>query len=449
MNNSGSILNFGFLGNAVLNNAGTLNNTGTILNVPSWWRYEYRHPKQQRYINISYGGSLSNFGTFNNSGTISAFASVVLAIAEHSSIQEQLALRRTSSQTVARLTTTAAGQFTGSSGGGIDNSGIINNHGSISEVHFNNSGTLNNSGLILSESAASLTNTGTLNNLGGTIDIGSGPGEIDNTGGVLTNDASGTITSRNALNNTLGATLNNAGTLNNSGGTIFNDPTSTITNTGTLNNTGSVNNSGIFTNSGAVKISSTGLFTTSTNYTQTAGSTIVNGILTATGSALVDIERGALGGTGTINGNVAMGGTLTPGATGTPGTLVIFGNYEQLGNGTLEELMGPVSHSFLDVSGNVMLDPGSLLDITLLNGFDPLNQTFSIMDFESRVGQFSNGPSFSDDGFIWDITYRQHEIDVTAVQPTPEPSSLLLLFIGLAALAFYVPRRMDKTQRLA
>jgi hypothetical protein len=163
----------------------------------------------------------------------------------------------------------------------------------------------------------------------------------------------------------------------------------------------------------------------------------------------VDIERGALGGTGTINGNVAMGGTLTSGATGTPGTLVIFGNYEQLGNGTLEELMGPVSHSFLDVSGSVMLDPGSLLDITLLNGFDPLNQTFSIMDFESRVGQFSNGPSFSDDGFIWDITYRQHQIDVTAVQPTPEPSSLLLLFMGLAALALYVPRRMDKTQRFA
>ena len=39
------------------------------------------------------------------------------------------------------------------------------------------------------------------------------------------------------------------------------------------------------------------------------------------------------------------------------------------------------------------------------------------MDFESRVGQFSNGASFSDDGFIWAITYRQHEIDVTAVRP--------------------------------
>jgi len=68
---------------------------------------------------------------------------------------------------------------------------------------------------------------------------------------------------------------------------------------------------------------------------------------------------------------------------------------------------------------------------------------------ESRVGQFSSGASFSDDGFIGATTYRQHEIDVTAVQRTPEPSSLLLLFIGLAALAFYVPRKMDKTQRLA
>ena len=64
------------------------------------------------------------------------------------------------------------------------------------------------------------------------------------------------------------------------------------------------------------------------------------------------------------------------------------------------------------------------------------------------TGQFSNGSSFWDDNYLWDITYHQHEIDVTAVQ-APEPSSLLLLFIGLAALAFYAHRKMDKTQRLA
>jgi hypothetical protein len=194
--------------------------------------------------------------------------------------------------------------------------------------------------------------------------------------------------------------------------------------------------------------SSSGLFTTSSNYTQTGGSTLVNGTLTATGSAIVNIQGGTLGGTGTINGNVEMAGTMMPGAPGTPGTLTIFGNYEQTGNGTFDELMGPLSHSFLDVSGNVSLDSGALLDITLLDSYDPLNQTFSIMDFAFLNGQFANGSAFWDDGYLWDITYRQHEVDVTAVQ-APEPSSLLLLLIGLAVLALYAHPKMNKTQHLA
>jgi hypothetical protein len=140
-----------------------------------------------------------------------------------------------------------------------------------------------------------------------------------------------------------GGDFTNSGTLNNAGGTFSNNVTSTIYNTGIINNTsganlmnaGTINNAGIFANSGAVMISITGLFTTSTNYTQTSGSTFVNGILTATGGAIVNIQGGTLGGTGTINGNVAMGGTIMPAAPGTPGTLTIFGNYEQTENGTL------------------------------------------------------------------------------------------------------------------
>ena len=183
-----------------------------------------------------------------------------------------------------------------------------------------------------------------------------------------------------------------------------------------------------------------------TTFTATGGIVAVNGILDP---AAVEIGSGtALQGTGTIIGNVAMGGTLTPGAPGTPGTLTIFGDYEHIGNGTLEELMSPFSRAFLNVNGNVALDSGSILDITLLQGYNPLGQTFSIMDYNSLVGQFSNGSSFWDDGYLWDVTYGQHEIDVTAVS-TPEPSSLILLFVGLAALALYAHRKMGKTRRLA
>jgi hypothetical protein len=91
--------------------------------------------------------------------------------------------------------------------------------------------------------------------------------------------------------------------------------------------------------SDAVTISSSGLFTTTTNYTQTAGSTFVNGTLTATGNAIEDIQRGSLAGTGTINDNVALGGTIMPGAPSAPGTLTIFGNYERTRTGILEELI--------------------------------------------------------------------------------------------------------------
>jgi hypothetical protein len=172
----------------------------------------------------------------------------------------------------------------------------------------------------------------------------------------------------------------------------------------------------------------------------------VNGILDPTA---VEIGAGgALQRTGKIFGNVAMSGTIIPGAPGTPGTLTIFGNYEQIGNGSLEELISPLSRSLLKVNGSVALDSNSYLDIILLNGYNPLGQKIDIMDYSSLVGQFSNGSSFSEDGYLWDVTYGQHEIDVTAVK-TPEPSSLLQLSIGLAALAFYVHRKMRKTQRLA
>ena len=152
-----------------------------------------------------------------------------------------------------------------------------------------------------------------------------------------------------------------------------------FTNSGTFNNSGALNNngstmtnSGTSLNAGTVTISSSGLFTTGTNYTQTAGSTLVNGTLAATGGAIVNIQGGTVGGTGKINGNVEVAGTMMPGAPGTPGTLTIFGNYEQTGTGIFEEFMSSLARAFLNVNGDVMLDSGSLLDITLLERVRPL-----------------------------------------------------------------------------
>ncbi len=100
------------------------------------------------------------------------------------------------------------------------------------------------------------------------------------------------------------------------------------------------------------------------------------------------------------------------------------------------------------MSGDGALNSDSILSISLFGDFNPLGDTFTIMDYASLVGQFSNGSSFWDDNFLWDLTYGQHEIDVTAVDE-PEPSSLLLLLVGCGAVALCAQRKMVKTHLLA
>ena len=368
---------------------------------------------------------------------------------------------------------------------GLLNQGTFNNKGTIAITSifdpgsFANSGTFSNTGtlsLSLIFNFSSFSNTGTLNNnKKGTIDLeDSCPGGCSNS---VTN--SGTINNKGTLNITRssdgGGLFANSGVINNSGGTISNALTSTLDNTGTINNTsgahldnlgtltnegvfnntlgahlmdaGTFNNTGTFSNSGAVRISSTGSFTTSADYTQTGGRTIVNGTLTATGGAIVDIEGGKLGGTGTINGDVLMKGTMSPGAGGAPGTFTVNGNYEQTSGGVLDEIIkGSSSNGVLDVTGALALDPGSLLEITLQGGFDPVGDSFTILDYSSLSGEFSNGTTFFADGFNWTLSYGPNDAVLTAVSTdlvsTPEPDTISLIAIGLLTLLWFAAKRV-------
>jgi fibronectin-binding autotransporter adhesin len=381
------------------------------------------------------------------------------------------------------LTNSSGAHFTNY--GGITNNGtitnnsgaIFTNYGSIGTFFFglgsfNNSGTLiNNSGASLDFEDAGLGNTGRLNNSGtiSVIDGGLGNGgTLNNTGtmsfsspmsdggslsnsGILNNK--GTI---NAIDNSQcdgsvcfisnSGTINNRGTINLANRSEFGSPY--FTNSGTLSNSGALNlngtsidNSGIFRNSGAVTIDSSSLFTTSTNYTQRAGSTLVDGILTATGSAIVDIKGGTLGGTGTINGDVLMKGIMLPGASGVPGTFTINGDYEQTSTGVFDELIsGSSSNGLLDVTGVLALDPGSLLEVTLQGGFNPLGDSFTILNYGSLVGEFSNGSEFFADGFEWTLSYGSNDAVLTAVS-TPEPGSMSLIAIGFVALLGFAAKR--------
>ena len=317
----------------------------------------------------------------------------------------------------------------------LSNDGTLINRGTISVVdaNFGNDGTLNNSGTISTTSGAQhdgtgFSNTGILNN-SGTMNAST---SSECLGDVCFFINSGTFNNRGTLNITG----------NSSDGAVYFSNSGTINNRGTLNLNGTtVDNSGTFRNSGAVTIDSSSLFTTSTNYTQTAGRTLVDGTLTATSGAIVDIKGGKLSGAGTINGDVLMRGIMSPGSSGAPGALTINGNYEQGGAGVFDELIsGANSNGVLDVTGILALDPGSLLEITLQGGFDPLEDSFTVLDYGSLVGEFSNGSEFFADGFEWTLSYGPNDVVLTAVS-TPEPDAMPLFAIGFLALLAYTKKR--------
>jgi fibronectin-binding autotransporter adhesin len=283
-------------------------------------------------------------------------------------------------------------------------------------------------------------------------------GAVTNNGYGITFGGTGDLLNvQGSFANTTNLSIGSLDTVNANGGLANSSGTVSISSGGTLNasnysqTSGSTDVSGRLTSqsysqSGGNTTVETGGVLSATTFTATGGTVTVNGILDPTA---VEIDSGAsLQGTGTIIGNVTMGGMLTPGGPGAPGTITVFGDYDQTNTGILDELISPLAQSFLDVNGDVTLNAGSFLNIILLEGYDPLGQTLDIMDYYSLVGQFSNGSSFWQDGYLWDISYGQHELDATAVQ-TPEPSALLLLLIGFAALSPWIFRRSAKHQHLA
>jgi hypothetical protein len=425
INNSGVLTNAGilFMEQHLINNFGTLaNNSGgtltfedaSVINSGKFYNYGMVHNEGGIFNNP--GASVTNYGTINVAFGI---------ITNHGN-----------------LLNTAVGTINQFGSSQLDNYGTLNNAGTInnSGSELYNYGTLNNSGILLSTPAVDnnfslLDNYGTLNN----------SGSLTNTDGVQFSSA----------------VLNNYGALNNSG-TLLNAPPSTpfsvaaINNSGTINNQGAIINDGMintgtFRNSGVVMISSIGLFTTNTNYTQMGGKTFVNGTLTGTGPAIVDIHAGILGGGGTINGNVKVAGTMIAGMPGTPLTFLINGNYEQTGAGIYDELISSNANGLLQVSGAANLDPGASLDIFLLGGFDPSNGTsFTILDYGSESGAFAiTDPLFNGGTQRWVISSYNggdgDDIVLTAeannVATTPEPANTLLFGTVLLVAAWYARKK--------
>jgi RTX calcium-binding nonapeptide repeat (4 copies) len=142
---------------------------------------------------------------------------------------------------------------------------------------------------------------------------------------------------------------------------------------------------GTFSNAGVVNIQSgAGFSTGSGNYSQSAGTTTVDGTLTA---ANVWLNGGNLNGTGTIVGNLTNAAIVTPGDA--PGTLSIQGNYTQTAAGALDvNIAGSAAYGQLAVSGTATL--AGALNVALKNCFTPTaGASFPILTFAARSGNFS------------------------------------------------------------
>jgi len=132
---------------------------------------------------------------------------------------------------------------------------------------------------------------------------------------------------------------------------------------------------------------------TTNSYSQTAGTTTVDGTLAGNGTAGISVTGGTVQGAGTLKGNVSSSAAINVGDAGKAGLLSITGTYTQLSSGTLNVSVGGTTvgaqYSQLKVTGAASL--GGTLTAALVNGFTPtVGQTFTILTAKSISGTFTN-----------------------------------------------------------
>jgi hypothetical protein len=351
------------------------------------------------------------------------------------------------------------------------NGGVFNGDGDVSaDIFIQNHATLNVHGDLQNTS-------GVVNNViisGGSMAIVNG--NLTNSGGSfiphqVTVDSGSTLTVQGNVNNTDLAALNVTNGSLLTIGKNFNNPACTDGScfgpgTVLIASGSQVDVKGMTTNGGGFTIDGTSVLNSRGGFTQTAGSTVVDGLL-KTHKAGVDIQGGTLSGTGTVNGNMTMGGRLSPGDP--TGAFTLNGNYTQTSTGTLSEQVGWLGGSnatLFNVNGKATLS--GTLDLLLLSGYNPMvGDSFILMTFRSDSGTFSSidGLDLGNNLFL-ELSYDPHDIRVevesgpnaaltsqlTASQltATPEPGSIILLLAGcLSLLAFSGKRLVAKNAKMA
>ena len=203
--------------------------------------------------------------------------------------------------------------------------------------------------------------------------------------------------------------------------------------------------------SGLTTVAADGTFSTPGTYNQAGGTLTINSGGSLGRQLLSDRRdrhrrrqphrdygehRRALPGNGTIVGDVSNSGTVTPGDS--PGQLSIMGNYAQNSGGQLNIELGgttpgPSGFDVLNLSGTATLDPGSILNVNLVNGFAPAsNDTFSFMNYGSLTGTFTTLNGLQQGNLTFTVQYLDSQAVITAQLATTPPAATMALATNVA-----------------
>jgi hypothetical protein len=334
---------------------------------------------------------------------------------------------------------TVAGDLN-SNGGDTSSTILVTNRGAL-KVHGSYSGF----GAVFSSSLAitggSLANFGgDLNNEGGsplsTPSVTAAGASALNVAGNLNNKGNAMVTISGASTLNVGKDLNLV--LESSPYSTTTVPSLALTGGSSAIVGASVNNAG------SIEIDKTSAMTVKSGFSQSGGSTLVDGVLNTKKGA--DIQGGMLSGTGILNGNLKMAGTMMPGDP--TGTFTLNGNYTQTSGGTLAEQVGWLSGSnaaLFKVNGNATL--AGTLALSLLSGYNPtVGDSFMLMTFLGDTGIFGTITGIDlGNGLFLDVIYDPHDVRVE-VDPvgTPEPSSSILLLVGCLTVLAVARMRLAK-----
>lgn len=429
-------------------------------------------------IRITNGGKLSNFGEFTHiTGTFNIDLGGQLV--NNKVFTVDFVSQLNNAGTISNydrfkiswsLTNLASGVLTNNSGALLTNTRALWNLGSVK-----NDGDFVNSYSLLSQGGGSLSNSAYWNNKAGSTFTnyaavanhvsfdnagymvnnivsgggGVGQGMFENYA-VFNNLAGGVVDNLHRwFNRPTASVINNSGTFNNGNGAqslgLANEGAINNLAGGAFNNFAVLGSSGQISNAGTFDIKAGGSVTARSGvlgtYQQTQGLTRVDGSLAAN---TIDIQGGALTGSGVISGPVFLGAAATMNPGNSPGMLTMNGDLTSAGK-LIFEIAGLSAGQYdeLKINGAALFNGGTL-EFDFLPGFNVVSgNSWDFLFANSYSGQNSLNVIFNGlaPGLQGNVSFNANRwsLSVTSV---PVPAAVWLFASGVLGLLSVARRRV-------